>query len=48
MAGGEKYIVNNILFKFADSQGIYEGGDFAAGKVAAHDLKVIYNEYLER
>jgi hypothetical protein len=41
VAGGEKYIVNDVLFKFAtDTAGIYAGGDIAAGKVAAHDLKV--------
>lgn len=39
-AGGEKYIVNGILFKFAlDFNGIY-GGDENAAKAAGHDLKV--------
>lgn len=39
VAGGEKYIVHNILFKFAlDHNGIF-GSDEAAGKVAGHDLK---------
>jgi hypothetical protein len=38
-AGGEKYIVNGILFKFAlDFNGIY-GGDENAAKAAGHDLK---------
>jgi len=38
-AGGEKYIVQNILFKFAvDSSNMYNG-DFAAAKVAALELK---------
>ena len=39
VAGGKKYIVGNILFKFAlDSNGLY-GSDFAAAKVAGHELK---------
>lgn len=39
-AGGEKYVVNGILFKFAlDFNGIY-GGDENAAKAAGHDLKV--------
>jgi len=39
MAGGEKYIVHNILFKFAvDFHGLYNG-DFGASKVAGHELK---------
>lgn len=39
MAGGDKYIVHNILFKFAvDSAGLY-GSDYAAAKVAGHELK---------
>eukprot|EP00727_Mastigamoeba_balamuthi_P009543 m51a1_g5210 hypothetical protein (1212) ;mRNA; r:242382-246294 len=38
-AGGDKYVVQKILFKFAvDSKGIF-GGDEAAAKVASHDLK---------
>jgi hypothetical protein len=38
-AGGEKYIIQNILFKFAvDSNGMY-CGDFAAAKVAGLELK---------
>ena len=38
-AGGEKYIVQNILFKFAvDSNNMYKG-DFAAAKVAGLELK---------
>lgn len=43
-AGGEKYIVNGILFKFAlDFNGIY-GGDENAAKAAGHDLKVRTSE----
>jgi tetratricopeptide (TPR) repeat protein len=39
VAGGDKYIVHGILFKFANnSQGLYPN-DEAASKVAGHDLK---------
>ena len=39
IAGGEKYICQNILFKFAlDTKGLY-GGDQNAMKSAGHDLK---------
>ena len=39
-AGGDKYIANNILFKFAlDSHGLFNGNDYAAAKVAGHELK---------
>lgn len=42
-AGGEKYIVNNILFKFAvDTKGLY-GSEHAAAKVAGHELKGLSN-----
>jgi len=38
-AGGDKYIVNNILFKFAvDSQNLFDSEE-AAHKIAGHDLK---------
>jgi len=41
IAGGEKYIIHNILFKFAvDDKGVYGGNDAAAAKAAGHDLKV--------
>ena len=34
MAGGEKYIVHNVLFKFAtDNSGFFKGSDMAAAKV---------------
>ena len=34
MAGGEKYIVQNILFKFAiDSSNLFQGSHLAPGKV---------------
>ena len=37
-AGGDKYIVNNILFKFAvDSQNLFDSEE-AAHKIAGHDL----------
>ena len=33
-AGGEKYLVNNIMFKFAvDTHGMFRGSDYAAAKV---------------
>ena len=39
VAGGEKYIVAGILFKFAiDSKGLY-GSDDLAAKEAGHQLK---------
>lgn len=39
IAGGEKYIVNSILFKFAvDSGNLFDGDDGRAAKVAALDL----------
>lgn len=45
LAGGEKYIVGNIMFKFAlDAQGIL-GSDYAAAKVAGHELKGILAVY---
>lgn len=46
IAGGEKYIVQNILFKFAlDLQGIY-GGDENAQKAAGHELKGLGHYWL--
>eukprot|EP01127_Copromyxa_protea_P011133 TRINITY_DN2779_c1_g2_i1.p1 TRINITY_DN2779_c1_g2~~TRINITY_DN2779_c1_g2_i1.p1 ORF type:complete len:1346 (-),score=201.42 TRINITY_DN2779_c1_g2_i1:119-3904(-) len=37
--GGQKYIVHNILFKFAvDASGLF-GGEFAAAKVAGNELR---------
>jgi hypothetical protein len=33
-AGGEKYVVSNIMFKFAvDVHGMFKGSDYAAAKV---------------
>ena len=38
--GGEKYVVNNVLFKFAvDSSGIFGKDDSLSAKVAGHELK---------
>lgn len=37
IAGGEKYIVRGILFKFAvDEHGLYGGSDENAQKAAGH------------
>jgi len=37
--GGQKYIVHNILFKFAvDNRGLF-GSDYAAAKVAGNELR---------
>jgi len=39
IAGGVKYVVHNVVFKFAvDSRNLY-GSDYAAAKVAGHELK---------
>ena len=41
-AGGEKYIINGVLFKFAvDSMGLYGGSDSAAAKVRENVGKFI-------
>lgn len=46
IAGGEKYIVQGILFKFAiDIQGIY-GGEENAQKAAGHELKGLGHYWL--
>ena len=40
IAGGEKFIVHNIVFKFAvDCKGLYGWNDEAAATVAGHELK---------
>lgn len=40
IAGGDKYLVGNVLFKFAvDSSNIFGGDDAMAIKVAGHELK---------
>ncbi|KAH3765084.1 Histidine kinase A [Pelomyxa schiedti] len=47
IAGGDKYIVNNILFKFAvDRHGLFSD-DWDAAKVAGHELKSLVNIYKE-
>ncbi len=39
-AGGVKYIVSGVLFKFAiDAQDLFHGSDAAAHKVAGHELR---------
>lgn len=44
-AGGEKYITQGILFKFAsDKYGLY-GGDEYAMKAAGHELKGLMGFY---
>lgn len=46
IAGGTKYIVQGVLFKFAlDDHGIYDG-DENAQKAAGHDLKGLMSFYL--
>lgn len=40
-AGGEKYIVRGILFKFAVDSGIFAGNHVAAAKVAGRELTSI-------
>jgi hypothetical protein len=45
IAGGQKYVVSGILFKFAiDNHGLY-GGDENAMKAAGHDLKGLQNYF---
>ena len=40
VAGGQKYIVHEILFKFAfDQMGLFKGNNIAAAKVGGHELK---------
>lgn len=40
VAGGEKYVVANLLFKFAvDASGLFGGDDSCAAKVATADLR---------
>jgi hypothetical protein len=39
-AGGVKFIVSGVLFKFAiDAQDLFHGSDAAAHKVAGHELR---------
>jgi hypothetical protein len=45
IAGGQKFIVQGILFKFAiDTSGLY-GGDHHAMKAASHELKGLMNYF---
>lgn len=40
IAGGLKYVVNGILFKYAvDAHGLFYGDNQIAAKIASHDLK---------
>ena len=43
--GGAKYIVQNILFKFAVDHNDFYKSDYAAAKVAGHEVKE-YNDEL--
>jgi len=46
VAGGQKYIVHNILFKFAlDSGGLFGGDNLAAAKVGGLELKGLMNYF---
>eukprot|EP01116_Phalansterium_solitarium_P022569 TRINITY_DN7502_c0_g1_i1.p1 TRINITY_DN7502_c0_g1~~TRINITY_DN7502_c0_g1_i1.p1 ORF type:complete len:1638 (+),score=449.85 TRINITY_DN7502_c0_g1_i1:121-5034(+) len=46
IAGGDKYLVHSILFKFAvDSRGLYGGNDSLAAKVASNELRSIISWY---
>ena len=45
-AGGDKYMVHNILFKFAlDSMGLFGGSDIAAAKGMPKSLLRFTYEY---
>jgi hypothetical protein len=37
--GGAKYIVHNILFKFAVDHRHFHGSDWIAAKIAGHEMK---------
>jgi len=43
-AGGDKYVVNNILFKFAVDRGLF-GSDSAAAKAAGNELRGLTNYF---
>ena len=45
LIGGEKYIVQNILFKFALDAGFFDGDHSRAAKVAGHELKGLQAYY---
>ena len=47
-AGGQKYLINNILFKFAvDVHNLY-GSDYAAAKAAGNEVRKDYEKKGER
>ena len=44
-AGGEKYKVNNVLFKFAvDVHGLFNGDDYSAAKVCFFRFLIFYKK----
>jgi tetratricopeptide (TPR) repeat protein len=46
IAGGEKFLVQNILFKICtDHYGIFGGDEYYAHKLASHELKGLINIY---
>jgi hypothetical protein len=46
IAGGEKFLVQNILFKICtDHYGVFGGDEYYAHKLASHELKGLINIY---
>lgn len=46
IAGGEKFLVQNILFKICtDQYGVFGGDEYYAHKLASHELKGLINVY---
>eukprot|EP01133_Synstelium_polycarpum_P015910 gene15910-18908_t len=45
LAGGDKFIVHGILFKFAIDKESFYGSDYAASCVAGHELKGLINVF---
>ncbi|GAM24318.1 hypothetical protein SAMD00019534_074930 [Acytostelium subglobosum LB1] len=45
LAGGDKFIVHGILFKFAIDKENFYGSDYAASCVAGHELKGLINVF---
>lgn len=46
IAGGEKFVVQNILFKICtDHYGVFGGDEYYAHKLASHELKGLINIY---
>lgn len=45
-SGGEKFLVQNILFKICtDHYGVFGGDEYYAHKLASHELKGLINIY---